>query len=99
MSTPGSLLQNTFTYFLTFSAWISLNRFPTGRPFEERSSCYENWKTERTWISEKGFVFGASSTEMDKREHIDVDGRKPRRPWFCLSMNKMRQRERDYFSF
>ena len=26
---------------------------------------------------------------MGEREHIDVDGRKPRRLWFCLSMNKI----------
>ena len=102
MSTPGSLLQNTFTYFLDIFCLDFIKSLSNGRTFrshEERSSCYENWKTERTWISEKGSVFGASSTEMYKREHIDVDGRKPRRPWFCLSMNKMRQRERDYFSF
>ena len=47
MSTPGSLLQNTFTYFLTFSAWISLNRFPTGRPFVPTKNVQAVTKTGR----------------------------------------------------
>ena len=67
----------------------SLSKRLTFRSHEERPSYSENWKTERTWVSEKSFVFGVSSTEINEREHIDVVGRKPRRPWFCLSMNKI----------
>ena len=48
MSTPGSLLQNTFTYFLTFSL-LGFHKiaFPTGRPFVPTKNVQAVTKTGR----------------------------------------------------